>query len=230
MPGFLIGTAYVILYYAICAASAITARVLVKIPDELFRKLLHFILLGSLIIYGLAFESWHTSVISCIAFAAAVFPILWFLERYKSFSRITTERKSGELKSSLLVVFFMFAAVLSVCWGWLGDKILAFAAVYAWGFGDAAAALVGKRFGKHRINGGKKSVEGTVAMFVTSVVCTAVILAVRGGMPVYGYAVTALAVGAACAAVELYTPGGFDTVTCPFAALAVLLPLTALFG
>ena len=35
---------------------------------------------------------------------------------------------------------------------------------------------------------------------------------------------------AVSALVELYTPNGMDTFTCPMAAMAVLLPLVALFG
>ena len=34
-------------------------------------------------------------------------------------------------------------------------------------FGDAAAALIGKSIGKHRLSGGKKSLEGSLACFLT---------------------------------------------------------------
>ena len=86
-----------------------------------------------------------------VGFAVLVYPILAFFERYKTFSKLTTERKKGELKSSLLLVFFMYATIVVICWGWVGDKYLVLSSVYAWGFGDAAAAIVGKRFGKHKI-------------------------------------------------------------------------------
>ena len=48
----------------------------------------------------------------------------------------------------------MFMLAVGVCWGWLGDRNLALASIFAWGPGDAAAALVGKRYGKNKI--GKK--------------------------------------------------------------------------
>lgn len=48
------------------------------------------------------------------------------------------------------------------------------AGVYSWGVGDAFAALIGKKYGKHKIiwklADNKKSVEGSVAMLVTSAV------------------------------------------------------------
>ena len=163
-------------------------------------------------------------------FAAVVFPILWFFERFRAYSAAVTERSKGELKISLLVVFSMFAVVITICRGILGDSMLVLASVYAWGFGDAAAALIGKKYGKHKILGGKKSWEGSLAMFAVSFVSVFVILMLRSGMPVYGYIITAIVTAFASAVVEYLTPGGFDTIACPFAAMTVLIPLTALFG
>ena len=45
----------------------------------------------------------------------------------------------------------MFMLAVGVCWGRLGDRNLALASIFAWGPGDAAAALVGKRYGKNKI-------------------------------------------------------------------------------
>jgi len=54
------------------------------------------------------------------------------------------------------------------------------ASVLAWGLGDAAAALVGKRFGRHFVRGrlveGCKSLEGTFAMFVVSFISVMIVL------------------------------------------------------
>ena len=128
----------------------------------------------------------------------------------------------------------MFALVIAVCWGWLGDRYLVLASVYAWGFGDAAAALVGKRFGRHKLKfrflDGKKSLEGTLAMFIVSFVSVAVVLQIRGGIPAPGGFVTAAVTALVAALVELYSRGGNDTFTCPLASMAVMLPLLHLFG
>jgi len=224
------GSLCVLVYFVILAASALTLRVTVKINDEVFRKLLHCILLGSFPVCLWCFDSPWASVVFCILFAALVFPILWFFERFRSYSKTVTERKKGELKTSLLVVFGMFAFVIAVCVGLCGDRPLALASVLAWGIGDAAAALIGKRFGRHRIPNSKKSFEGCFAMFFCSFASVLVILIVRGGMVWYAYPIIAFAVGIVSTVVELYTTGGFDTVTCPTAAMCLLLPLTALFG
>ena len=161
-------------------------------------------------------------------------PILWFAERFKGYSKLVTERKSGELKSSLLVVFFMYAVVVAICWGWFDDRMLALASIYAWGFGDAAAALVGKRFGKHKIGGkiiqGRKSFEGTTAMFIVSLISVFTILTLRGGLMWYETLVISVVVAAVSAVVELYTLNGIDTITCPVAAMVVLIVLLRLVG
>jgi Dolichol kinase len=228
------GYGILLLYLALCASSALVYRKFGNPPREVFRKILHLILLFSLIFWIYAFPNWQSSVLAIAVFVAMVFPILSILQKIKGYSEMLTERKRGEIRNSLVVVFFMFAAVIAVCWGLLGDKILVFACIYAWGFGDAAAALVGKRYGKHIITGklveGRKSIEGTIAMFSVSFAVVVTILLIRGGLQWYGYIPAAILTAAACAAVELYTRGGYDTITCPFAASAVILTLVRVFA
>ena len=107
-----------LLYFVIAAGTALTCRVLIRIPDELFRKILHCILLGSLIVFVFCFSTWWHAAASALGFALVVYPVLVWLGRFKGFSKLTTERKKGELKESLLLVFGMFALVIGVCWCW----------------------------------------------------------------------------------------------------------------
>jgi len=221
-------------YFAVLATAALTMRFFVKIPNEPFRKLLHMILLGSLFVWTFVFDTWYLAAGSAIAFALLVYPCLKLAEKIKGYSSFVTERKGGELKQSLLVVFFMFALVTAVCRGIFSDKFLVITSISAWGFGDAAAALIGKRYGKHAIEGrhieGKKSAEGTFAMFAVSFLSVFILLMIRGGMSFIAYTVTALITGAVSAYIELYSLHGSDTFNCPAAAMAVLIPLVHLFG
>jgi len=225
---FLAGFGCLIEYYLVCAVCLLLVRRFFEVPTEIFRKALHFVLLCSLFVFLFSFQTWWVSAFAAVAFAAFVFPILAVGEKIKGFSELLTERKKGELKRSLIIVFGMFAVMICVCWGWLDDIWLLLACIFAWGFGDAAAALVGKRFGRHCLEGrlieGRKSVEGTFAMFAVSFFTVAAILFVRGGLPWYGCVAIALFSAAGCAATELYTLGGFDTITCPFAAAAIIIP------
>jgi dolichol kinase len=234
MREFLTGYSILIGYFVICASAALALRRSVRVPREVFRKTLHFILLGSIFVLIYAFRTWWVSALAAIAFPVMVYPILRFAERFRGYSELLTERKDGEIKSSLVIVFGMFATLISVCWGLLGAPYLVLASVFAWGLGDAAAALVGKRFGRRYIEGkmieGRKTLEGTLAMFVVAFFAVLVILLINGPVVWYGYVPIALLTAMGCSVVELYTKGGLDTLTCPFTAAAIMIPLVHLWG
>lgn len=228
------GTLAVCLYFAVAATTMLTLRWLIRIPDELFRKLLHSILLVAYIPFAFAFETWWRSVLLTVVLELLIYPVLAWAEHWKGFSSFVNERSGGEFKHSLLLAFTMLAVCNSVCWGLLGNQYLGLACMYAWGVGDAFAALVGKRFGRHKVKwklaDPKKSVEGSLAMFCTSAVAAGCVLLSHGHLS-FGACAVIAAVGAAVAtAVELITPNGMDTVTCPTAAMTVMIPLMALFG
>lgn len=221
-------------YFAVCAASALALRRVITFPTEVFRKTLHMIPLGSILVWTYAFETWWISALATVTFIAMVFPILQLGERFPGYSEVLCERKHGEIKRSLVVVFCMFAVLIAVCWGWLGERYLVIASVFAWGFGDAAAALVGKRFGRHPIEGplveGRKSLEGTLAMFAVSFLSVMAVLLAHDAGQAHGYVPIAAATAVVCAVVELFTKDGMDTLTCPLAAAATLIPLLRLWG
>lgn len=228
MRDFLTGTGYTAAYIAICLLIVLPVRIFTRIQDEPFRKMLHCVALGSIMCYVYGFQIWYHAVFFCLFFAFAAYPILWFLECFPVCSRFFSERKQGELKSSLIVVFTMFSIVLTICWGLLNDKFPAVASVFAWGFGDAAAALVGKACGKHKIPGTPKSVEGTLSMFAVSAICVFIVMMIRGGISIPSCLMISVVTALVSATVELYTPGGYDTITCPLSAMAVILAMVAI--
>ena len=231
---FIKGFGMILAYFLILAALAITIRQFVKIPKEVFRKILHLILIGSVFAWTYAFETWWIAVCAVLTFLLVVWPVLHLGERIKGYSDLLVERKKGEIKRSLVAVCGMLTLLITVCWGLLGQRYLVIVSVAAWGLGDAAAALVGKRFGKRYIAGkrveGRKSLEGTMAMFLVSFLSVFLILLVNGSLKWHGYIPVSLATAGVSALVELYTKGGMDTLTCPLAAAAVLIPLVYLWG
>ena len=234
MQEFLNGAGIVCLYFAAAASSAFALRWLIRIPDELFRKILHFILLLSYIPFAFAFETWWRSVLLTVIMEALIYPVLAWAERLRGFGTFVNQRKGGEFKHSLLLAFTMLAVCNTVCWGLLGDKYLGLACMYAWGVGDAFAALVGKRFGRHKIKwklaDPHKSLEGSAAMFVTSALAVAGVLLAHNHLSPAACVLIPLAGAATATLVEMITPGGMDTITCPTAAMAVMIPLMALMG
>ena len=101
-----------------------------------------------------------------------------------------------------------------------GDPVIVGAAIGCLAFGDAAAALAGKAFGKTNILGGKKSLEGSLAC-LAACFGTAIAVGVRPG--------AALAAALAATAIELLPTTGFfnDNLWMPIAAAVVLRLLGA---
>lgn len=101
-----------------------------------------------------------------------------------------------------------------------GDPVIVGASIGSLAFGDAAAALAGKAFGRTKILGGHKSLEGSLACFAA---CFAVAVAV-GARPGAALASALVATG-----VELLPTTGFfnDNLWMPVAAAVVLRVLGA---
>ena len=222
------------LYVIPAAGIMFTARHLITIPDELFRKILHFILLGAYFPFLYAFERWWVSALFAAVLVIIFFPVLALAGRIPAFSSFVNERKKGEFKNSMVLAISMVAISVSICWGILGDKLLVLACVYAWGIGDAFAALVGKRFGKHKINlpfaDHRKSWEGSAAMFLSSFLSVVTILLIRGGLGMGSCLLIAIVAATATTYTELCTKEGLDTITCPTVAMMVILPLVCILG
>ena len=216
------------------AGGMMVARYFFKIPDELFRKILHCILLVGYFPFLFAFETWWISAGFALLLMACAYPVLALVGKIPAFSSFVNERKKGEFKSSLVLAMLTMAFSISLCWGILDDKLLVLACIYAWGVGDAFAALVGKRFGKHKIRlplaDPRKSWEGSAAMFVCSVLSVLIVLLIRGGLGIGACLLISLVAATATTYVELITKGGLDTVTCPATAMAVIIPLTKILG
>lgn len=204
-------------------------KALFNLPFEVTRKLYHMVITLSIIPLVTVFSTWYAAILAIALFVLIVYPILMSVERAALYQRIAVERKSGEFKSSLLIVQLSMALLIFVFWGLMGDawKYIAVVAVMAWGLGDAAAALVGKAIGRHRINHpriqGAKTYEGTLAMFITAGLAVFFTLLIYAGQPGHVSLLVALLVAPVCAIVELFTSRGMDTLTVPISTgIAVL--------
>ncbi len=150
-----------------------------------------------------------------------MYPVLKLVEHSSFYKRIAVEREGGEFKSSLIIVQVSIATLIFIFWGLLGEewRYIAVVAVMAWGFGDAAAALVGKAIGRRRIMHprieGAKTYEGTLAMFIVAGLAIFFSLLIYAGQPWYVSFIVALLVAPVCAAVELFSNRGMDTLTVP---------------
>jgi phytol kinase len=233
----LIGFGLLIAYLIVAGLlPLVLVRKFLKVPFEVTRKMLHLMITLSIFPLVHLFSSWVAAVLATVALVVLVYPVLALAERARWYRAIAVERKGGEFKRSLVIHELSMATLLFIFWGLLGIawQYIAVVAVMAWGFGDAAAALVGKAIGRHRIRHprveGAKTLEGTFSMAVVAAVAIFVTLLAYAGRPWHISLVVALLVAPVCATVELFTPRGMDTITVPLSAAFAILPLMALFA
>lgn len=216
-------------YIVPAAAILIVVRYTTKVPDYVFRKLLHIIAITCIFPLVLWTDDWRVAVGADIVFIAIIIVALAFFERFKFYSGLFVEKAKHEVLISFVALFTMIGLFIALCWGLMGEesKYLAVVAIMAWGPGDGMAAIVGIRFGKRKLTGkwieGAKTVEGTVAMAITSFLCVMGTLLFMTDTAWWRVIVSALVIAIVSAFTELFTKKGWDTVTVPVMALIVLL-------
>jgi dolichol kinase len=86
-------------------------------------------------------------------------------------------------------------------------------------YGDASAALIGEKYGKRRYRVfAKKSLEGSIAMFLVSFLSLAgslVFFSLLYPLPLLGSILAALAVALVAVLAETFSPLGLDNLTVP---------------
>lgn len=213
-----------------CALVLVVLYFLVRIPKPIFRKLLHAIAFGSSAFLIIEAASWQSASLSMALFAVIVYPILAVAEKgVPIYDDLFVQKRPGEIKRSLLLLFLGEAVVVALGWGLTGNRAIAASAILMWGEGDAAAALVGIYFGTHIVKwciaDGKKTWEGTCAMFVTALACGLFIFTVFEGLPFARALLTCVPTAAVAALVELASKDGNDTIWVPLATVAMLILL-----
>ncbi len=214
-------------FIAPCLIVLLPVRFLTKLPSFIFRKLLHIVAFTCVALTVLTSRSWQAASLTCVIFAVIVYPILILFEKEHWYPKLFVEKTNGEVRRSLLMLFLMVAVLTAVCWGIFGEPALCAAAILMWGTGDAAAALIGIPYGRHKIKtrwtDGKKSWEGSLAMFAVSLTSGLLMLTLThsGNM---GYVFLSSFLGALSGSLmELFSPSEYDTITVPAIISAVLL-------
>lgn len=200
-----------------------------KIPRELFRKMLHTAAFSSSVVIAWLASSWLVASITLAVFALVVYPALCLAENWKGYDALFVQRAQGEIKKSLLLLFLSNAVFVAICWGFFGLKYVAITAILMWGTGDAAAALSGKRFGKHHVHlrhaDEKKTWEGSLGMVIVSTITGILTMLVLTDLSILHILIRVCITALAGAYVELISHNGNDTVTVPATNIMVLLIL-----
>lgn len=222
-------------YFIVVGLPLIILKVRLNAPSELFRKMLHLLITMSIFPLVKLFSTWVMAVFAAFMLVLVMYPVLALVERSSLYKQVAVEREGGEFKRSLVIVQLSLATLIAVFWGFLGIDwhYVAIVAVMAWGFGDAAAALVGKAYGRHQIEHphieGKKTYEGTLAMYIVAGLAIFFTLLVYAGQSWQMSLGIASLVAPVSATVELFSRRGLDTLTVPMAVAFLVMPLTLLF-
>lgn len=215
-------------YIVAFALILIIIRFTVRVPDFIFRKLLHTVAYTSIIPLLYFSDIWWISVAVEAAFLVIVVVALLLCERLPFYKGLFIEKSEHEIIISFVTLFGLMIALMAIFWGGFGERaiFIPIAAIMAWGPGDAMAAIIGNLFGKHKLEGrlieGTKSVEGTVAMAITSFVATFLALLLASGLPWYISLIFSVVIAPIAALTELFTKRGFDTITVPTVCAAIL--------
>ncbi len=139
---------------------------------EIFRKTIH---LSSLwMVASIAFfPKWFNIALFVFLLASIILVEYGNYRQWKLFTltygslfnRILREKERQE-KFHLSGASYVIAAALMVTA--IFPKIIAMTALSIMLIGDTSAALVGRKFGRHKINGGTKSIEGSIAFWLSS--------------------------------------------------------------
>jgi phytol kinase len=232
------------LVYAYIAIVFTIAEKLWKGDPAVGRKILH-ISIGNIVFILLLFNHWWAEVI--IAGSALFFSLLITRRMQQFFLRLTKpDKENGHFfKNAFCCAINWLSGVSSsgagnefgLVYYCLMFTLLAFlffrtplviaVGILPLAYGDGLGALLGQKYGRHLYRViDKKSVEGTLAVFLGTV------LALLVGMAFYGLPLPdalwkASLIGLAVAVVEGLAPWGLDNVAIPVVSVAIFLLLEA---
>jgi phytol kinase len=239
MPNDWIGALILMAYYLVtCFVLPVMLKAWAGVPTEWARKFQHVAYSLSVFILLQLFSTWYIAIGAAFLLVLVAYPVLMLIENSHFYRKLLTDRTSrgGELRKQMIYVQITFAILIFIYWGVLGTQwqYIVAVAVMAWGFGDAAAALIGKSFGKrrvlHSLIEGAKTYEGTAAMILAAGLACFLTLLLYAGLPWYTSLLISLIIGPVCGIVELFSRRGTDTFTVPLSAAALIMPLAYLFS
>jgi len=122
--------------------------------------------LGGLLVLGIIIESLRLQL-------GVHLPLIGYLYKF---------RRQKELEGVGAEIYFLLGVIVSLA---LYEKAVAVAAILMTVFGDLAAALVGKRWGRLRFFASEKSIEGFAAALAVNIIIGVLILRAVGPGPLW---------------------------------------------
>jgi len=187
---------------------------------ERFRKIQHLIYASSVWIYLYRFDNAFTAILGAFLFLVVAYVGLLFFEKTRYYHLVFHDRNGvGEVKQSIVLAQLMFMVQFILFWAVFDVKVLILVGIYAWGLGDAVAALMGKRFGKQSLHFGvadsNKTFVGSGSLWVVVSVFVYGFLVVLYDAHGFILLCLSLLIGCVASIVEAISKDGVDTFTLP---------------
>lgn len=197
-----------------------------NIPDELFRKLMHFAAVFMTPLCLWFSIDFYVGAVSLFIFALGAAIILRIMENVKKYADFFVEREKHEIRKSFVSYCNIQACLLLVC-GLAGDINIIYIELLVWAVGDASAALIGKKWGKKyfqsKFADNKKTYLGSVSMLAVTFTISVILLIVLCHYPVLRVLVQSLVIAVVATVIELVSRKGADNIIIPIAISLVCL-------
>ncbi len=226
------GFIFLLLYYIIAAGIISLFDYLTDYRREWIRKSYHIIYSFSLLLILYIFSDWYIAVLVLVGISlAAVIILNLSVKLVPGLKQLSISRKSS-IKEVIRQMIYLHSTfvVLILIFQYLGEQYIfhAVVGVMVWGFGDSAAALVGKFIGKREYDDiifpSGKTLEGSLGFMGASYFPAFLVLIFLGGYNLIQAFITAALIVAFASLVEALSRKGLDTITIPlFAALFSVL-------
>lgn len=187
------------------------------VGDEGARKFIHIGVSNWWILAMLLFDNVLFAIIP---------PITFIILNYYSYKTNLIKSMERGGQGNLGTVYFPISLLIlvAITFG-LDEPMIGAIGILILGYGDGLAAVFGKAYGKRTIVPGK-TVAGTIAMFISSLVVAIIIFSIAWPSHVH----LAIAVSGIATLIELHTPKGLDNLSVPLGTSLFTYLLLLLFS
>lgn len=147
---------------------------------------------------------------------AAIVPLLFVIINYISYKKqLIPAMERGGGKEDLGTVYYALSLLILGVWTFSIHKpYIGAIGILTMGYGDGLAALIGQKYGKikYQIHGKIKSIEGSIMVFISTIVITMCIIPLIGQPVKLSMGITLALIATL---LEALTPWGLDNLTLP---------------
>lgn len=217
------GVGWFFLYFILGAGTLALLSYFVKLPKEIVRKGYHVMACGSIFVLLELFPNWYGALIALAIFITVVFIVVPLATRFLKLQSLSVQRGSSirEVLRQAALFLSSMGILITLIWGLIGEEYKLHIAVgmMALSLGDAAAALIGKNFGKRKLRlkifDKNKTVEGSLAMLAFAFLGIFYLLLTFTDLPWFLTLPSAIILAAIGAFVEAIAVRGLDTIMVP---------------